>query len=479
MKKKKIHVALLSLDIYELNSFKKFVQSPYFNANEKIISYFAVLEEQIKSQSDLDELEDKEIWEKVTSGKYDNTKFRKLSSDLYKLFERFLAQKQFDKDGFTPLYMRGKELKKIKEEVLKKDINNEIERTISKQEAISSSKLLEHYLLKREMFGLKVEYEKKTKAFKGDIVESLRIIESDLDKFYLIEKLRIYSTLISWSKLNKLDLNFNKFEKFISRIASDLFENVPGIKIYNNIYHLLTNPEAFDKYLELKSFIKEYKYHFDTEELKDIYESAFSYGLGRLNQGDETVLNEVFDLYSEALKDDVLLSDGELSPTTFRNIVGIALRAGNYEWTSNFIFEYSKYLNESYRENAVLFNTARLKFYQKDFWGAISFLQQVNYDDVFYNLNSRTLLLAAYFELDEFEVLESQLASFKIFLRRESNLTKDRKKAYLDLLKYLGKLINIDSGDKVKIQSIRDTVIETKGIVNKQWLLEKIDAILA
>ena len=44
MKDRKIFSALSGLNIYELNSFGKYVRSPYFNVNQQIITYFEILD---------------------------------------------------------------------------------------------------------------------------------------------------------------------------------------------------------------------------------------------------------------------------------------------------------------------------------------------------------------------------------------------------------------------------------------------------
>jgi len=477
LKKKKIHTALESLDIYELNAFSKFIDSPYFNQNEKISNYFHLLETAIRNGEDLTEIEDQTAWEYCTKEPYEDVKFRKLSSDLYKLFQKFLAQKQFDKNEFQQIIARIKEYQFKKNDIFYSDIEKDFKNFSNKSVSISSNDILNDYLMNRSLFGLNIEYEKKHKSFKGDIFESLKNIEHDLDKFYLIEKLRIYSTLISWSRINKVELNFNRFEKFISRIAKSLFEDVPAIKIYNNVYQLLTNSDSNDRYVELKNLIKENKYFFDSSELKEIYESAFSYGLGKLNKGDNSILDDLLDLYIEALKDDILLSDGELSPTTFRNITGLALRANRFQWVSNFIHLYSEKINEKYRDNAIYFNTARLKFYQRKYGEVVENLQKVTYEDIWYNLNTRTLLTASYYELEEFDVLDSHLTSFKTFLNREKSLGS-RKTHYLHLIKYVKYLINTNYNDQKRLQDLRQQVLETQGVVNKQWLLEKIDTLI-
>lgn len=42
MKDRKITAALIQLSVYELNSFNKYVNSPYFNVNESISKYLRI-----------------------------------------------------------------------------------------------------------------------------------------------------------------------------------------------------------------------------------------------------------------------------------------------------------------------------------------------------------------------------------------------------------------------------------------------------
>lgn len=54
--------------------------------------------------------------------------------------------------------------------------------------------------------------------------------------------------------------------------------------------------------------------------------------------------------------------DGYLSPWTYKNIVIAALRAGEFEWTEQFIKSYKNKLNEKFRINAFNYNMGYLLF---------------------------------------------------------------------------------------------------------------------
>ncbi|HMQ08262.1 MAG TPA: hypothetical protein PKC30_13245 [Saprospiraceae bacterium] len=473
MKERKLISVLRDITPYEMNSFKKFYSSPFFNSNETLTLFLSILlDKYIKEDK---HIEEHNVWKDLFPNEvYDDLKMRKLFSDGLKMFHSFLAQDTFQKEVVHQILLRIKKINDMKNELLQSDIQKEVERVIDRYESISSEQYLNKFLMQRDLHGIRIGYEKKHKSYKGDIIALLQSLENDLDQFYIIEKLRIFSTIITWSKSNKIDINTHRFISFIDENIPTQYLESPSIKMYINILHLLTSKNAHNKYLELKNLIKKHKYAFREDELKDLYEHAFSYSNRRLNQGDNSVLEEVFDLYKEALHDDVLLSDGELSPTTFRNITVLGLRCGQLEWTKNFIIHYAEKLNDKFRHNAVQFNMARYNFYMKNFWDAVTNLQRVNYDDIFYNLDSRILLIACYYELDEYDVMESQINSLNMFLRRNKTLSRDRKNIYLNYLKYVKKLSRINFNDKVKLVELKTDLENEAGVVNKSWILEKI-----
>lgn len=116
MKDRKISIALSSLSIYELNSFLKFVQSPYFNVNQYIAHFASIIIEAIKGNN-LVEIAAQDIWKKVyKSEPYNNQKFLKLNSDLTKLLEIYLAQKEMES---SESLMTNLKLEGAKKEILK------------------------------------------------------------------------------------------------------------------------------------------------------------------------------------------------------------------------------------------------------------------------------------------------------------------------------------------------------------------------
>ena len=185
---------------------------------------------------------------------------------------------------------------------------------------------------------------------------------------------------------------------------------------------------------------------------------------------------ENFELWEHSLKTDVILINGELSPWAFKNIITLALRLGKYTWVERFIWDYGHKINILYRENAINYNLASLYFYQKDYDKVIPLLQKVQFDEQTYGLGAKSILLASYYELDEFDPLFSHIESFKAFVKRSKSITNDRKISYLELNKFTKALTSFRH-DKNSLHKLRST-IEQSQTASKNWLLEKIDELL-
>src|SRR5690606_19315342 len=161
------------------------------------------------------------------------------------------------------------------------------------------------------------------------------------------------------------------------------------------------------------------------------------------------------------------LVNGALSPWMFRNIIVTGLRLRDYQWVEEFIRDYQDKIEVNYRESAVRFNLANLYFYQKRYGEVLALLQSVEYDDPAYNRDSKSILMATYYELEEFESLSSLLSSFELYLRRNKGLPDNRKEPYLNLIRFLRLLIKLHGSDSVALQKLKGKVASTDNILNK------------
>lgn len=479
MKDRKITAALTQLSVYELNSFNKYINSPYFNVNENISKYLELILDWIKKGNTNDDVPNEELWKKVYGDiPYHNQKFLKLNSDLVKLLEDFLAQQEYDHMLSLRTNLKLEGVRKRGIEKLYNGIIGELERLEKMEVNQSVEYYYTKYQIERGLFNLKTENEKKNAKFEIETELNINKISENLDYFYIAEKLRLYCTLLSWKKMYQLDIDMDNMDWVLTSAKQNKMEGIPPIQIYEKMQNTYVDGDNTSHYYELRQIMNKYIHLFPKEEVKEIYATAISYCINKVNKGDLNFQRETFDIYKETIDQSVIIINNDISPTTFRNIVFFALRVGEFDWAENFIFEYSKYIDEKYRANAVEFSLARLEFYRKDFNKVLDHLNKVTYEDVWYNLGSKSLLIFTYYELDETDALESLLQAFKMYIRREKSLTIDRKDTYLNLIKFTLNLMKLTYKDKDKLNKLKTEITNTKGVVSKPWLLEKIDILL-
>lgn len=478
MKDRKISIALSSLSIYELNSFLKFVQSPYFNVNQYIAHFASIIIEAIKGNN-LVEIAAQDIWKKVyKSEPYNNQKFLKLNSDLTKLLEIYLAQKEMESSESLMTNLKLEGAKKRNLENLYSGIINEAERLNKSEYNQSADYYLTKYQIEKNLFSLKTENEKKNEKFEITSALNIKDIVENLDYFYVAEKLKLYCTLLSWKKMYKLEIEMDNMQEVLSLATKHPYNKIPPINIYYTIHLTYIDEENIVNYYQLRNLIKKFIHLFPKSEQRDIFQTAISYCINKGNKNISLFHQESFDIYKEALLNNTLVVNDEMLVTTFRNIVPIALRVEEFSWAENFIHDYAKYVDEKYRVNAVEFSLARLEFYRKNYGKVLEHLYKVSFEDVWYNLGSKTLQIASYFELDEFEALESLLQSFKMYIRREKSLTNERKSTYLNLIKFTSGLMKINHRDQQKLMKLKSEIETTQGVVSKPWLIEKVDQLI-
>ena len=280
---------------------------------------------------------------------------------------------------------------------------------------------------------------------------------------------------MSWKSLAQTQDTILFMDEIIQQIQKYDYQRVPSIAIYYQIYLTIIEEDESKHFEKLMTLIGEYIDLFPLDEARGIYQSALNYCIKKINKGFHDYHSKALDIYKVTIKKELLFIRGELSPTSFRNIISTALRLGEYSWAEKFIQNYKDRLNEKYQRNAVVYNLSRVYWYRKDYEKVIELLQEVEYEDHWYNLNSRALLLAVYYELDELEVLHSYMTSYMAYLDRIRGFPPKRKATFKNYIRFTRKLVSHNLRKDEKSIDKLETQIQETPTVNKPWLLEKLN----
>lgn len=81
--------------------------------------------------------------------------------------------------------------------------------------------------------------------------------------------------------------------------------------------------------------------------------------------------------------------------------------------------------------------------------------------------------LKSYFELEEWQALESLCDSFYAFLRRKKDLGYHRV-TFLNFIKYIRKAMKPSSRQRLKAKKLAEKIRAEEYIAGREWLLEKL-----
>jgi len=460
VKSRKIVQALTKLNKQELHQFQVFLESPYFNVNKDVLALYNIIHPYL-AKKHLDKMpEDPETWQLMFPVQpFDSRRFNLLFFYLSNQFDRFISQLEYEKLSFFKEKLKCDNLgnagvKEWQKERIKKNMKD-----LELQNDFSPDILINQYFIKN--IG-----EKRKSG--SDALLYLKL-------FYILEKMYAHVTLLSWKKMYQLDVEIKFMDYVFQLISSNNLQKYPSISIYQSIIDTFLYEEDKARYYVLRSLIKEHIHKFNKDFQREIYTMAISYCINKSNQSIAEFDWEEFELFKESVEGKIIQEKEEISVPAFRNIVFVSLKVKEFAWAENFIENYKKYINPKFRDNAVYFSLARLEINRENYGKVLDYLQLINYEDVWYQLGARTMQMAAYYKLGEFDALESLLNAYKMFITREKSLTKDRKTAYLNLIKYTKKLLYLLPNQKDKISKIRKEIEVNKLIVNKTWLLERVD----
>ena len=470
MKESKVFYAIERLNNRERGRFRKYLESPYFNSDPKLTELYETI---IKKEKAIigEKINKNGLWKLVRPDKnFNDVRFRKYASDLLKHIEGFLYQEYTRQDKgheypFVLDALNERQMDKLYDSVLRGG-----RESITKNPRRDSRHFQRVYAIEKRFYDLSdSERRRGVAATTSDIADAL-------DIFYVIEKLRLHCSVLVRSFYLEGEYQLRLIDSIIDQVEQEIgLLDIVAIQIYYRLINTYRFPEDEENFKNLKTLVSLHHSLFDPDELLDIYFGIINFLSRGINRGKAGYLSQVVNVVDGMFNAKVFNAQGEISPWMFRNAIVAGLRTEKFDWVLKILEEYSKRLPEDYRDNAVAFNYAQLHFYKKEFGEVLNYLQQVEYQDPTYALNSRNLLVAVYYELGQIEPLYSTIHSFRTYLKRQKQLSEKVRNGYRDLLKVTQRLAKVTNRDAKKIGSIESFLEENPSTVSRQWLTTKLE----
>jgi len=304
--------------------------------------------------------------------------------------------------------------------------------------------------------------------------EALLATAKQLDTFYVATKLKMLCELINSQNVRSGEFQF-LFQELIGSMASDgAFQGNPSIAIYSNILKTLTQPNEISHFESLQELLVTYEGYFEREELRDMYKYLMNFCIKKINLGEAQFLNRLFEIYKIVLENKAIYNGRFLSQWDFKNIVVVGIRAGENKWVESFINERIQDLAAVEQQNALTYNSAYLAFSNGNYHQALRLLQNVEFTDLYYQLDIRSVILKCYYEMQDTDALNYHLSAFRLFLSRNKVVSDYQRTIYRNLIKFTGKLM-IAKGNPEKTKALKNEIENTKQIADLNWIKKKAE----
>jgi hypothetical protein len=468
MHKSKLISVLRTLSNKELKWFDTFINSPFFNKNEKVIGLFSILKKLHPEYPD-QKVAMETIFPKLfPKEKMDEQKLRYVMTDLTRLLEDYLSFQEFDSDE---IYKKHLLLNTFDRRGLDKYFQAQIEeakRVQAEHPYRDVNYFFYQHLLEDDGYLHALSQEQRA------INTSLQDAVDNLDLYYLSSRLRYNCAILSRQHWLQEEYNNLFLQEILSFLAKTNLENIPSVSIYYQITMLYIDFENAEHYKKLNSLLEQYGHFFPIDELKDMYTHALTYCSRQINSGRMNFLVEMLELYKTLIDKKVLYEFGYISPLNFKNIVALALRCGQLEWTERFINKYKDSIDPEYRENNYAYNMAYYYHYKKEYSKALKLMQSAEMNDIGFHLDSKVLLLKTYYELDEPEPFFSLVDAFTNYLKRNKLISEQLRETFLNFVRFARKMMQLRLGGRLTAEAVAEDMSKVSAIASRQWLEEKL-----
>ncbi len=439
---------------------------PYFNRREEVVRLCDYLTEHA-GRSSRATMQQEQIFAAACPGEpYDYRRLRYLQSYLLDIVRQHLILQEGRQEPAeqTPLLLRA---------LRRRGIDDLFKKTWATQITETGRATLRDARYHFQRYQLHQEQLEQTSQRERSAGLNLQPLPDELTVYYVSEMLRHACLASMHEAVAGQAYRLGLLEAILEAVEREKMLRIPAIAVYYYAYQMLHHPGENEPMEHLRASLAEHSHRFAIDEQRGLFLLAINGCIRRMNAGQRHYIQEALDLYRTALERNLLLENGIFSGFNYKNIIRLAAALNEHEWAEQFLEQYRPTLHPRERDTLHRYNLAYLYFQRQDYARAMPLLQQVELEDPLNNLDARRMLLRSYFELGEWQALESLLQSFSAYLRRQKNLGYHRQ-SNEKLLFFVKKLIATGKRDLKTRAAIRAELESTPEVAERAWLLQQL-----
>ncbi len=466
---------LKSFSREEKAEFAKYVYSP-FNPRSEAARFFDELKKYFPSFDKRDFSKEKIFSELYPGKKYKDDVIRRLSSNLFKLGEQFIAYRSFKNDEYE-------NKKRLLEYYSASGLDSLFRKQLSSTETYLEGLKLrnaDHYYKMKKLSTIKAVHHSQQDATRKKFDNTQERITL-IWHYAIIDLFSIYSAAVNDMHLFNRQHNIELMKPLMEIYEHPSFIRSSASEIMYYFIKLETDSRNDETFNKLKELVVENSHSFEKSELFGFYAGIHNYlyertlipgtDLARL----ESIMKHDFELVVYMLKQGIFTEKGVIQAEWFANIFLKAIRANEIEFAEKFISDYRDMLNEKERENLINYAYGELEISRRNFNKALSCLARIKFNNVWEKLRVNHMYTKIHYEMNNAELFYYITDSFRHIVRDEQSVNDYIKEMYENFIKYVLLMFKKKNGEtKVSLGEIKKGVLNSR-IAGNKWLLQKID----
>ncbi|MBL8017053.1 MAG: hypothetical protein JNK43_07280, partial [Ignavibacteria bacterium] len=423
----KIFKLLRSFTNYEFTKFGDFLNSPYFNRLQKVISLYEEIRKFYPFFSSR-ALSSEKLYSRIFPGlKFNDMKMRVLYSQMFSLAEKFIAAEKYFADE-TSLHLDIAAEHRIRgnQRMLESSLNKlEIALpAVNKKDAAYYGNLA-RFLFEKNHLGSQF-------AGNRDFIAEADSITIQ----HIIKTLWIHSTIYNIKSSLNIDIDETVIDA-VERLAQlPAFTNIPAVKMNYLLYHCIRymNEDSFFGYIDA---MNEYPDVCSTAELYQAHVILLNFCVLKIRAGKTDFRKTKFELYRNMISRELWSYEKFIPYAIFNNIVTSAIENEQQKFGFEFLEQYTSKLEPEFTESISNFCYAKLYYSLGKLDAALGHLARTGTnDDIFYKFAVKDLNIKIFYESGRYEQVYSLIDTYKHMISRSRLLSPEVKESYRMFLKY-------------------------------------------
>jgi len=466
---------LQNFDKNEKRRFKKFVASSFFGAGEAVANLLDVLVMHINKGSveqlnlaliygELFKIEVKYLTDLQHNWLYVKMSLLLKLAKQFLMIEYLMKEKALQTEILQEILLNRKQ-HRLYEQFFKKQ-QKQLQQTLK-----SPGFYKQQYILESGVF--QYAQQSGTLARKNNSFE----IKHSLGLYYLLNQLDFHLIELSleeFAAIHQTDTSI--YEAIQPLLQLPQFANHPLVKVYQSLIELISKKTDL-AFTNLRTNLETHHSEIPVDNLVNFYNTMSNFCILRIRKGKPEYNRFQFDLYQSMDEKNLLIAKDEMLVGNLRNIVNLSCRVKEYDWAVRTLNKYESFIPENIRSAVKDFNLGTIAYYKKDYQKAIDFLFPLPTINLSHDINRRTIMMKAYYELDDdyLETTHTLFRSFEKYIREHKSLTGKSKTSYKNFIRTLINLYRIKHDvTKMKLENVKRKLEAQQLNSNKNWLQEKI-----